>query len=82
MKQNMRKFTVAASTFVLAALFSFGWSEQSGISLSVEKAEARIGRPLTPMIVAGVARRQYRRAAIGTAARRRRDCMGCGLLRG
>jgi hypothetical protein len=44
MKQNMRKFTVAASTFVLAALFSFGWSEQSGISLSVEKAEARIGR--------------------------------------
>jgi hypothetical protein len=68
MKQNIRKFTLAASTFVVAALLSFGWSEQSGFSLSVEKAEARVGRPLTPVSVAGVARRQYRRAAIGTAA--------------
>ncbi len=68
MKQNMRKFTVAASTFVVAALFSFGWSGQSGVSLSVEKAEARVGRPLSPVSVAGVARRQYRRGAIGTAA--------------
>jgi hypothetical protein len=68
MKQNMRKFTVAASTFVIAALFSFSWSEQSGLSLSVEKADARVGRPLTPVSVAGVARRQYRRGAVGTAA--------------
>jgi hypothetical protein len=68
MKPNMKRFTFAASTFVVAALFSFGWSEQSGISLSVEKAEARVGRPLTPVSVAGVARRQYRRAAVGTAA--------------
>ena len=68
MKQNLRKVTLAASTFAFAALFSFGWSDQSGVSLSVEKAEARVGRPLTPMSVAGVARRQYRRAAIGTAA--------------
>ena len=82
MKQNMRKFTVAASTFVLAALFSFGWSEQSGISLSVEKAEARIGRPLTPMSVAGVARRQYRRAAIGTAAAVGATAWGAGYYAG
>ena len=68
MKQNMKRLTLAASTFVVAALLSFGWSDQSGISLSVEKAEARVGRPLTPVSVAGVARRQYRRAAIGTAA--------------
>jgi hypothetical protein len=68
MKQNLRKGTLAASTFAFAALFSFGWSQQSGVSLSVEKAEARVGRPLTPMSVAGVARRQHRRAAIGTAA--------------
>src|SRR4051812_12426897 len=67
MKQNMKKFTVAASTFVVAALFSLSWSEQSGISLSVEKAAARVGRPPTPLSVAGVARRQDRRAAIGTA---------------
>jgi hypothetical protein len=67
MKQT-RRFTLAASAFALAALFSFSWSEQSGIALSIESAEARVGRPLTPVSVAGVARRQYRRAAIGTAA--------------
>ena len=64
----MRKATVAASAFALAALFSFGWSEQDGLSLSVEKAEARVGRPLPPVSVAGVARRQYRRAVVGTTA--------------
>jgi hypothetical protein len=68
MKTNLKKLTLAGSALVAAALFSFGWSEQSGLSLSVEKAEARVGRPLTPVSVAGVARRQYRRAAIGTAA--------------
>jgi hypothetical protein len=76
MKQNLKKVTLAASTFLFAGLFSFGWSEQSGFSLSVEKAEARVGRPLTPVSVAGVARRHNRRAgygygaagAIGTAA--------------
>lgn len=65
MKQNLGKVVLAASAFVFAGLFSFGWSEQSGVSLSVEKAEARIGRPLTPMSVAGVARRQHRRAGYG-----------------
>jgi hypothetical protein len=68
MKQNSKKIALAASSFVLAALFSFDWSEQNGFSLSIENAEARVGRPLTPMSVAGVARRQYRRGAIGTAA--------------
>jgi len=64
----LKKLTLAGSALVAAALFSFGWSEQSGLSLSIEKAEARVGRPLTPVSVAGVARRQYRRASIGTAA--------------
>jgi hypothetical protein len=43
---------------------------ERGFSLSVEKAEARVGRPLTPMSVAGMARRQNRRAdyGYGTAA--------------
>jgi hypothetical protein len=68
MKQNLRKVTLAAATFAFATLFSFGWSDQSGVSLSIDKVEARVGRPLTPVSVAGVARRQYRRAAIGTAA--------------
>lgn len=68
MKQSTKKITLAASAFAFAALFSFSWSEQSGIALSIESAQARVGRPLTPVSVAGVARRQYRRAAIGTAA--------------
>ena len=68
MKQSLRKFSLAASAFVFAGLFSFGWSENNGLSLSIEKAEARVGRPLTPMSVAGVARRQNRRAMVGTAA--------------
>jgi hypothetical protein len=82
MKQNMKNFTVAASTFVVAALFSVGWSEQSGVSLSVEKAEARVGRPLTPVSVAGVARRHYRRAAIGTAAAVGATAWGAGYYGG
>jgi hypothetical protein len=66
MKQmSLTTVAIAASTFAGAALLSFGWSEQRGLSLSVEKAEARVGRPLTPVSVAGVARRQNRRAAYG-----------------
>jgi hypothetical protein len=66
MKQmSLTTVAIAASTFASAALLSFGWSEQRGLSLSVEKAEARVGRPLTPGSAAGVARRQNRRAAYG-----------------
>jgi len=61
-------FAVAATAMIGAALFSFGWSEQGGVSLSVESAQARVGRPLTPVSVAGVARRQTRRAVVGGAA--------------
>jgi hypothetical protein len=66
--KHVRKAVIAASAFTCAVLFSFGWSQQEGISLSVESAQARIGRPLTPMSVAGVARRQNRRAAYGYGA--------------
>ena len=66
MKQmSLTTVAIAASTFACAALLSFGCTEQRGLSLSVEKAEARVGRPLTPVSVAGVARRQNRRAAYG-----------------
>ena len=61
-------FAIAATTMIGATLFSFGWSEQGGVSLSVESAQARVGRPLTPVSVAGVARRQTRRAVVGGAA--------------
>jgi hypothetical protein len=64
-RTGLTKIAIAISTFAGAALLSFGWSEQRGVSLSVEDAQARVGRPLTPVSVAGVARRQHRRAAYG-----------------
>jgi hypothetical protein len=63
--KHVRKAALAASAVACAALFSLGWSEQGGISVSVESAQARVGRPLTPVSVAGVARRQTRRAVYG-----------------
>lgn len=36
-----------------------------GISGVIPSAEARVGRPLTPVSVAGVARRTARRCAVG-----------------
>ena len=62
---NLRNVAIATSTFACAVLLSFGWSAQRGISLSIESAQAQIGRPLTPLSVAGVARRHYWRAAYG-----------------
>ena len=64
-KISLTKIAIAVSTFACAGLLSVGWSEQRGVSLSVEEAQARVGRPLTPVSVAGVARRQTRRAAYG-----------------
>src|SRR5246127_5331132 len=63
MKQIVLKTLAVTSTFACATLLSFSWSGQDGVSLSVESAQARVGRPLTPVSVAGVARRQNRRAA-------------------
>jgi hypothetical protein len=65
---SLGKTAIAISTFACTALLSVGWSEQRGASLSIESAQARVGRPLTPVSVAGVARRQYRRAAYGYGA--------------
>jgi hypothetical protein len=79
MKQmSLRTFAIATSAFACATLLSFSWSEQRGVSLSVERAQARIGRPLTPLSVAGVARRHYRRAAYGYGA----GVVGAGLAAG
>jgi hypothetical protein len=79
MKQtSLSKLAIGISTVACAALLSFSWSEQRGVSLTVESAQARIGRPLTPFSVAGVARRQYRRAAYGYGA----GVVGAGLAAG
>lgn len=68
MKMSLSTAAIATSVFTCAALLSFGWSQQGGLSISIESAQARVGRPLTPVSVAGVARRHTRRAIYGTAA--------------
>ena len=40
MKITLKTVAIAASTCACAALLSLGWSEQGGVSLSVNKAEA------------------------------------------
>jgi hypothetical protein len=76
--------SAVAGAMVLAATpLSLRLSSTAAPSLSIDKADARVGRPLTPVSVAGVNRRQNRRAygygagavgvgvgaaAIGTAA--------------
>ena len=63
----MKKISVIGATLVAAAVLcaapiSLHQSQDKGLSLSVDKAQARIGRPLTPGSVAGVHRRYERRA--------------------
>lgn len=59
---------IAATAFFCAAPISLHWSPTKTPSLSLDTADARIGRPLTPMSVAGVNRRVNRRAVYGAAA--------------
>ena len=70
---TMNRFSVKRMLLVAAALGfgvfgSINWSQGDGITLSIESAQARVGRPLTPVSVAGVARRTTRRAVVGVAA--------------
>ena len=57
--------TLVAAAVLCAAPISLHQSQDKGFSLSVDKALARIGRPLTPGSVAGVHRRYERRAYRG-----------------
>jgi|HubBroStandDraft_6_1064221.scaffolds.fasta_scaffold2319067_1 hypothetical protein len=61
----MRRLTivVAAAALLCGVPFSFDWSQEKGVSLSLDSAQAVVGRPLTPGSVAGVARRTARRNA-------------------
>jgi len=54
--------TLVAAAVLCAAPISLHQSQDKGLSLSVDKARARIGRALTPGSVAGVHRRYERRA--------------------
>ncbi|MDH2379876.1 hypothetical protein QDT69_00015 [Bradyrhizobium sp. CER78] len=58
---------VTAALFATAPL-SPHYSPAKVLSVSLDRAEARVGRPLTPMSVAGVNRRVHRRAYYGAAA--------------
>ena len=61
----MKKLTllsvIVGAAFLSAAPFSLQWSQKS-VVLSLDSADARVGRPLTATSVAGVNRRVHRRA--------------------
>jgi hypothetical protein len=63
----LRKLRVVLLTSVVALCGLEAGERLSipGVSRFVTVAEARIGRPLTPVSVAGVARRTVRRCAVG-----------------
>ncbi len=59
---------VVVTGLLCATPVSMDWSPAKIPSLSVGTAEARLGRPLTPMSVAGANRRMHRRAYGAAAA--------------
>ena len=67
-KLSLLGATLGAALLCAAVPYSLSWSPAKTLSLSVDTADARIGRPLTPMSVAGVNRRVHRRAYVGAAA--------------
>jgi hypothetical protein len=66
MKHISLKRALLVAAVVACGGGSVHWSNQS-ISFSIDGAQARVGRPLTPVSVAGVARRTTRRAVVGGA---------------
>lgn len=62
----MKKLTLVGvalgTAFLAVAPISLHWTPAKGPLLSLNTAEARIGRPLTPGSIAGVHRRVHRRA--------------------
>jgi hypothetical protein len=65
--------SIRKTSLITVVIMTFGagllWNGKSDVEHGlVSASEARIGRPLTPMSYAGVARRTTRRAVYGTAA--------------
>jgi hypothetical protein len=52
---------IAGAALLTATPLSLQWS-QKNVALSLDSADARVGRPLTATSVAGVNRRVHRRA--------------------
>lgn len=62
---RLRRFVAGAAALAAFAL-GLSWNGTGGVGTSfVSEAQAVIGRPLTPMSYAGVARRTTRRAVVG-----------------
>lgn len=59
---------VLGATLLAATPISVHLSPAKTLSVSLDTADARVGRPLTPVSVAGVNRRVHRRAYYGAAA--------------
>jgi hypothetical protein len=68
MKKMSALGILGVTALLCSAPISLDWSPAKTLSLSVDTADARVGRPLTPMSVAGVNRRVHRRAYYGAAA--------------
>ena len=56
---------IIGAAVLCGAPLSFQWSPAHTLTLSLDRADARVGRPLTPVSVAGVNRRAHRRAYYG-----------------
>ena len=66
----MKMFKILGIVLIAGVVMTFGseigeWVPLPGAKHLVPTAEARVGRPLTPVSVAGVARRTVRRCAVG-----------------
>ena len=57
--------TLIGSMMLCAIPLSLHFSQETVVSVALDKADARVGRPGTPGSVAGVARRSARRCAAG-----------------
>jgi hypothetical protein len=67
MTRSLSRTVLAAAAGFVVLFAGDNFSPTNPDSL-ISQAEARVGRPLTPMSGAGVARRTTRRAVYGTAA--------------
>jgi hypothetical protein len=65
---GIKQALLATAVLAVGALVSPAWSPGGGLSLAIDSAQARVGRPGTPVSVAGAARRHTRRAVVGGAA--------------
>jgi len=61
MKKLSMLAIIVGAALLTATPLSLQWS-QKNVALSLDSADARVGRPLTATSVAGVHRRAYRRA--------------------